>query len=380
MSEHDPYQEPTQDEGLPGAPEPQDASTGRTREPALSPDDTQPQPMVDGPRTAGPWVRPELPPAEDDTSPRPPRSPRAGATPARPLLMVMVMVLMLCICATSVGLAGVAGYRDGLATNEAKATQTIATEIADQYAAAVGDMDAGLYELAIARFEWIVETVRPPARYLGDSAARLSAARTAAAVTPSPTSAPTEAATSTPTFTPEPTRTPVPAPATEATPAPDMSDPEYLYDQAARASRLGRYEEAIEWLRSLQALDPNHRPQEAHAMLMEALTLQGTIYLRGANEDGEDKLARGVLLIYEASDLGRVEPQGLLYEADVAERYLNARNYLNGGNYAQAIAILEQLCAEAESTCNWGYRGVSVRDLLERARAGGPAPGETDGS
>ena len=27
---------------------------------------------------------------------------------------------------------------------------------------------------------------------------------------------------------------------------------------------------------------------------------------------------------------------------------------------------MEQLCAEAESTCNWGYRGVSVRDLLER--------------
>lgn len=366
MSEHDPHKEPTRDERLPDAP------LDPTSEPALSPDDTQPQRLVDAPRAAGPWIKPERPPAEDDTSPRPPRP---GATPARPLLMVIVMALMLCICVTAVGLAGVAGYRDGLATNEAKATQTVATEIAAQYAAGLENLDAGLFELAIARFEWIVETVRPPARYLGDSQAMLSVARTAAAVTPTPTAAPTEAATPTPTFTPEPTRTPVPAPATEATPAPDMSDPAYLYEQAARASRLARYEEAIEWLRSLQALDPNHRPQETHAMLMEALTLQGTIYLRGANEDGEDKLARGVLLIYEASDLGRVEPQSLLYEADVAERYLNARNYLNGGNYAQAIAILEQLCAEAESTCNWGYRGTSVRDLLERARAGGAADG-----
>lgn len=378
MSEHDRHDEASQDDLIPDAPEPVEPPIEVTSEPAVSHDDTQPNAPVDELRA--PWVRPELPPADDDTSPRPPRPPRPAATPARSLLMVMVMALTLCICGTAVGLAGVAGYRDGLATNEAKATQTIATEIAEQYAAGLENMEAGLYELAIARFEWIVETVRPPARYLGDSASRLSVARTAAAVTPTPTAAPTEAATLTPTRTPEPTRTPVPAPATEATPAPDMSDPAYLYDQAARASRLARYEEAIEWLRSLQALDPNHRPQEAHAMLMEALTLQGTIYLRGANEDGEDRLARGVLLIYEASDLGRVEPQSLLYEADVAERYLNARNYLNGGNYAQAIGILEQLCAEAESTCNWGYRGTSVRDLLERARAGGPAPGEADGS
>lgn len=144
--------------------------------------------------------------------------------------------------------------------------------------------------------------------------------------------------------------------------------------------RLARYEEAIEWLRSLRALDPNHRPAETQTMLMEALTLQGRIYLRGANEDGEDRLARGILLIYEADDLGTVEPAGLLYEADVAERFLNARSYLNGGNYAQASAILEQLCAEADSTCNWSYRGTSVRDLLEQARAGGPAPGEASGS
>ncbi len=377
MSEH-PETEHPQDDFTPDTPSPLDTNSELARaEPPVAGDDTQPQAPAHDPGTAGPWVLPEPMPAADDTSPRPPGP---GGTPARALLTLMVMALTLCICVTAVGLASLAGYRDGLATNEAKSTQAVATDIAEQYAAAVEDMDAGLFELAITRFEWIVETVRPPARYLGDSAARLSIARTAAAVTPTPSAAPTEAATLTPTLTPEPTRTPVPAPATEATPAPDMSDPEYLYEEAARASRLGRYEEAIEWLRSLQALDPNHRPQEAHTMLMEALTLQATIYLRGANEDGEDRLARGVLLVYEASDLGRVEPQGLLYEADVAERYLNARSYLNGGDYAQAIAILEQLCAEADSTCNWGYRGTSVRDLLERARAGGPAPGAADGS
>lgn len=391
MSEH-PENEPLiPDDQTPDAPEPVDApnlpepvdrgSEPEIVEPPVVLEDTQPQRPLVTPMF-GPLPPPGEPPFDDDdTPPRPMRPPQEPAgTPARSLLTLLVMVMMLCICITSVGLAGFAGYRDGLATSAAKSTHAVATEIAVQYAAGVENMDAGLYELAIARFEWIVETVRPPARYLSDSVARLSIARTAAAVTPTPSAAPTEASTPTPTITPEPTRTPVPAPATEATPAPDMSNPAYLYEEAARASRLGRYEEAIEWLRSLQALDSNHRPQETHAMLMEALTLQGRIYLRGANEDGEDQLARGVLLIYEASELGTVEPQSLLYEADVAERYLNARNYLNGGNYAQAAAILEQLCAEAESTCNWSYRGVSVRDLLERARAGGPAPGAANGS
>jgi len=377
LPEHDHHDDPAQTN------RPSEQAGGRRVHPIFEPppkdDDTQPKLRPNDPVATYPAVSEPLA-LEDDTSPRPPVPPRPAGTPARALLLVVVMAGMLCICVAIVGLAGVAGYRDGLATNEARATQTVATEIAQQYAAGVENMDQGLFELAIARFEWIVETVRPPARYLSDSPARLAAARTAIAVTPTATLTPTEAATATLTPAPPPTRTPVPSPATQATAAPDPADPAYLYDQAARAMRLSRYEEAIEWLRSLQALDPNHRPAETQGMLMEALTLQGRIYLRGANEDGEDQLARGILLIYEADDLGTVEPQSLLYEADVAERYLNARSYVNGGNYAQAIAILEQLCAEAETTCNWGYRGVSVRDLLERARAGGPAPGEADGS
>lgn len=363
MSEHEHH-----DETLPPEPDPRPDASSPITEPPPGEGDTQPQ----APATAAPPAMPAEPPAAwDDTAPRPPRpAPPPQATPARTLLLLTLMLGMLCICMTMVGLGAVAGYRDGLATNEAKATQAVATEIAQQYAAGMENLEQGLYELAVARFEWIVETVRPPARYLGDSAAWLEIARTAAAITPTATPSPTSAVTATPTPTPQPTRTPIPTVPTEATAAPDPTNPAYLYDQAARSMRLARYEDAIEWLRSLRALDPNHRPAETQAMLMEALTLQGRIYLRGANEDGTDQLARGVLLIYEANELGTVEPQSLLYEADVAERYLNARNALNGGHYAQAVAILEQLCAEAESTCNWSYRGVSVRELLERARAG----------
>jgi tetratricopeptide (TPR) repeat protein len=149
-----------------------------------------------------------------------------------------------------------------------------------------------------------------------------------------------------------------------------MQDPAYFYNQAATAMSVFRYEEAIEWLDALQVLAPDYRAAEAKAMLMDALTKQGRIYLYGQNEDGEDRLARGVLLIYRANELGSVEPSTLLGQAIFVERYLNARNYVAGGYYAAALPILEQLCAE---NCGWGYPNwdpVTVSDLLEQARSG----------
>jgi hypothetical protein len=65
-----------------------------------------------------------------------------------------------------------------------------------------------------------------------------------------------------------------------------------------------------------------------------------------------------------------VEPSTLLGEAIFAELYLNARNYVNGGYYDNAISILEDLCSQ---NCLWGYPGwepVTVQDLLDQARAG----------
>jgi len=51
--------------------------------------------------------------------------------------------------------------------------------------------------------------------------------------------------------------------------------------------------------------------------------------------------------------------------------YINARNYVTGEDYARALPVLEELC---RINCEWSYHGVSVRDLLNRAQAGGNAP------
>lgn len=304
---------------------------------------------------AGDWASGRVPDHPDDVF-----APSRG----RVLLLLTVMVGTVCLCVTMIGLAGVAGYRDGLATNDARITQTLATGIAQQYATGVADLQAGYAELAAARFEWIVETIHAPTQYALDSPIQLAVARTIAAYTdtPMPTLTPTAPPQPTATASPTPTAT-VPATAT----LDPLQDPAHYYNQAVTAINLVRYEEAIEWLDALIALDPTYRRVEVDALLLQALTQQGRLYLLGMNEDGEDKLARGVLLIYRADDIGRVEPEWLLGQAIFVERFVNARNYVAGGNYAAAIPVLESLCAE---NCEWSYHGVSVRSLLERARAG----------
>jgi tetratricopeptide (TPR) repeat protein len=271
----------------------------------------------------------------------------------------------LCLCLTLVGFAGYAGYRDGLATNDARITQTLATGIAQQYAIGVSDLQQGNAELAAERFAWIVETIQAPPEYALDSQVQLAMARTIAAYTPTPS--PTLTFTPSPSPTVAPTIPPSPTVEPSATLDP-MSDPAYLYDQAATAMRVTHYEDAIEWLDALASLAPDYRSVEVKAMLMEALIEQGKVYLAGANTDGEDMLARGVLLIYRANDLGTVEPEWLYGQAIFVESYINARSYVNGGNYAEALPILNDLC---QISCDWTYHGVSVRNLQEKALAGG---------
>lgn len=325
-------------------------------EPPVDPlHDTQPRAISLEARLAA-----EEPPVEslDDTAEYRPR-----AAIGRVLMLAAVMSGAVCLCLVLVGLAGFAGYRDGLATNDARITQTLATGIAEQYDAGVTDLAQGYPELAEARFAWIVETIQAPTQYARDSRVQLALARTVAAFTPTPTI--------TPTLTPSPSPSPTSMPTAETLPAatetPSGSDPAYLYRQAELSMAVFKYEDAIEWLDALQALAPDHRAAEVNAMLMDALTKQGKIYLYGWNEDGEDRLMRGVLLIRRAEEIGTVEPRDLVGQADFVEMYINARNYVNGGQYAAAIPVLEQLC---NWNCGWGYQGVTVRDLLDKAQAG----------
>jgi len=183
----------------------------------------------------------------------------------------------------------------------------------------------------------------------------------------------------TPTPSPVPaTETPVPVPsatsadavveATETPSGPLNVDPAELFGRAETAMNQANYEEAIGWFETLVLADPNYRRAEVQDLRMRAYTTQGRLYLRGQNEDGEDRLAQGVQLITRASEIGQVD-QSLLYESDFVARYLAGRAYVEGGAFGPAIDVLTRLC---EEDCDWDYQGLSVRDLL--SQAGGSAP------
>ncbi|MCZ7538934.1 MAG: hypothetical protein M5U29_03245 [Anaerolineae bacterium] len=345
-------------------------------EPPVEPEDTKPQ-AVPAPVDVLQRLAAEEPPVDPfmDTAPR--EANGSGRRRARAAGGAGDGWRPVHVCDAAGVLAGFAGYRDGLATNDFRITQTMATGIAQQYASGRMDLENGFAELAAARFEWIVETIQAPTAYALDSREQLATARAMMSVTPTPP----------PTDTPAPTATPSPAPATDEpapqdeTPADDAAgpDPATMYERAASAMRFDRYEEAISWLEPLMVIAPQTldatQQAEVKAMYLEALVEQGRIYLRGMNQDGEDRLQRGINLIYRANSIGDVEPASLLYEADFAQRFLNARSYVSGGNFAAALPVLERLC---EENCEWGYQGTSVRTLLLQAQSGASVPVEEE--
>lgn len=343
-------------------------------EPSLSPDDTQPRAPVSVPPSvqataSHTWVVPEEPPIDPlaDTADRLAWQPGPGRT----VLLAVVLVGSACLCLLMIGFAGIAGYRDGLATNDANVTQTLATGIAEQYALGMGDLNNGFPQLAEMRFAWIVETLRPPTEYARDSAAQLAVARTMVAYTPTPS--PTVTLEPSPTVLPTATPTLVPSEMPLPTLSP-LEDPEYLFEQAKLASMFTDYEEAIELLKALLALNPPDTAMrmEATAMLQDVLINQARIYLTGQNEDGQDRLQRGVLLMNEAQEIGPIEPDQQVWigQANFVQSYILARDYVNGGFYETALQILIPLC---EQNCQWSYpnvNGISVADLKARAENG----------
>ncbi|MFP4321390.1 MAG: hypothetical protein ACLFTK_02955 [Anaerolineales bacterium] len=296
----------------------------------------------------------------------PPPPPPAGRNiNCLSLVMILGVISMAtALCLTITTLFGIAGAQDEYQALSTAAEAEEVGEVATQYALALDNLAAGNAELARDRLAFVTER-RPDYE---DAAAQLAQVELLLAATPTPTISQTP----TPTTTPEPEATP----ATEGTAAepllspttPPEDDgipdtPEEIYARAETAMNVSLYAEAIEWFDALVLLDPTYRRADVRAQRLEAYISLGMIYLRGQNDDGQDRLSQGVQLINRASELGNVSTE-ILYEADFVARYLAARAYVEGGAFGQARQVLARLC---EENCDWSYRGVSVRDLLQQA-------------
>lgn len=278
------------------------------------------------------------------------------------VMLLGVLLFSGFLCLSILLLAVVAGGRDELRAIQTQAAQTDVARVSTQYALGLRDLEGENYEMAAIRFNDVLN-IMPDYR---DAPERLAEAQSILAYTPTP-----QPTTPPPTFTPDPqtdlAADPESSP-TQASLTGSGLSAEELYNLAQTAQLSSDFEAAIRWLEVLRLTDMTYRRAEVQEQLLNAHISLGRSYLRGTNADGSDQLARGVQLIYRANELGTVPPD-LQYEADFVARYISARSYVEGNLNQQAREVLTRLC---EESCDWSYRGVSVRALL--TQVGGTAP------
>ncbi|MBI5929787.1 MAG: hypothetical protein HY862_10790 [Chloroflexi bacterium] len=292
--------------------------------------------------------------------------------PGRCLLSLLVIGATSCLCAAVVALSALAGYGDELDNIQTKEANNRAVEIGTQYALAVQNEAQGALELARDRYIFI-ETKQPG---YGDVQPHLTQIALVLSATPTPSPSPTATSTPTPTVEISPA----------ASPTPETSQAEEYFNNAQDYMLGGLYEETIEWLDAVIAVDPTYRRFEVDRMLVDALISQAGIYFAGVNNGSNglegNQLARGITFVERAKTISAANPDILSSDTELKRRadnasftafvvngYLTAQAYLAGGLTAQALTILQELYALPS---DWGYAGVKISDLIIQA---GGTPG-----
>lgn len=333
-------------------------------EPPIQADDTQPrqQPAVPNTTTLDPsWTEPLDQRNLISVDEEPQRSPLTC------FLGALVMGVTACMCISVMVLSAVAGYRDELGDIQTEDAQSIVGTATVQYALALENIESGLYELAYTRLLWI-STESP--NYL-DVNQRIQEVAMVMSYTPRPEPSPTLTLTAMPS----------PSATAENTATPDTQSVEALFSQAQRYINFRYYEEAIETLYVVKAIDPSYRSNEVDQLLFQAYDAQSRIYFNGTNPDElgmaggypGNQLSRGIYLYNLALALVEENPTaGNVndldgYTAYFVSRFMTARDLLAAGQNGQAADILQGLCNE---NCNWSYRGLTINDLLSQAQSG----------
>lgn len=220
--------------------------------------------------------------------------------------------------------AGVAGYYSGL-QQQAEAQEAAAQEQADeQFRLGVEDLEAGRYEIARQRFEYVIN-LNPsypgaPER-LAEALLNLN----------QPTSAPTVAATATPNLAPV----------------------EDLFSQAQQALQNSEWTLAIETLLTLRAKDMDYRAVDVDGMMYLALRNRG---IQRISEEG--MLEEGMYDLARAETFGPLDSDAKNWK-DWASLYLKANSYM-GVNWAQAVSYFAQVYLVAPYLRNDAYIKYAV--------------------
>ena len=272
----------------------------------------------------------------EDTTPVPvPLRPGLGRRLT--LITVAIVALVLVVLAGS----AYAGYQAGLTQRDTQARATQAADLALQYQLGQGDLAAGRYEVAQARFEYILQ-LDPHYR---DTGQKLAAVRALMAVTPTPTPAPVTA---------------TPSPQPSATPSHVAAD---LFAQAQTQFAAADWTGVIATLSQLRGVDATYQAVKANGMLYVAYRNQGVALIAGPD------IESGMFDLDKAEAIGPLDSEALNYRA-WGRLYLAAQSFW-GLNWQQAMEILQQLYVIAPYFHDTGamlYTAtVSYADQLARA-------------
>jgi tetratricopeptide (TPR) repeat protein len=218
--------------------------------------------------------------------------------------------------------AAYAGYQAGLLQQQQQYRATQAADLQLQYDLGLGDLAAGRYEVAIARFEYIVQ-LDPQYR---DANLKLAEARQALAATPTPRPSPTPGAAPTAGSASPPGATPASAATGQA---------QTIFDSAQDAYAIGDWDGVIDALGRLHAVDPDYEAVRVDGMLYVALRNRGITRILG------DAMEAGMFDLDQAAAFGPLDTEALNYRA-WARLYLAAQSYW-GLDWRQAMEILQQL-------------------------------------
>ncbi len=126
------------------------------------------------------------------------------------------------------------------------------------------------------------------------------------------------------------------------------------------------YDDAIETLDAIRAIDPDFETTTVTGLLFNALTQQATLEFRSPN----GSLARGILLTNRAEQFGDIQILEISFERSVAELYLDAQANL-GLNYQIAVSLLSQTVGLSPNYPRG--TGVAATQLFEQYQAYGDA-------
>lgn len=238
-----------------------------------------------------------------------------------------------------VGLAGAAGWSGGQRVANTNATATISSRIMQQLERIPTDVAGGNQQILSWRLDYLAG-LTPAVPGVAEIQATATALYFAAL----------------PTATPTPTVTPTPTPTLEVTET--AIDPASAYDlrglleEARRQVDLGMYEDAIDTLDVIMAIDSTYQQVTVRGLMGEALRREAARLFRSL-----DTLAQAILLTERATEFGPVGD--LSYESYVAGLYLDAIRQTEVGDYLSSIRSLRQIY-ELQST----YKGVDIGRLL----------------